>query len=106
MDKRSGVASGLLEGNVAHEDMVEAVRMLNPSFMVNTVLNSDNEIVSAYAGHWYEAHLQGCAAYASAHTAPVRLSSAHKSNMNAQHNLIGLEPGVTLCAALGMAPTN
>jgi lactate racemase len=72
MDKRSGVASGLLEGNIVHEDMVEAVRMLNPSFMVNTVLNSDNEIVSAYAGHWYEAHLQGCAAYAAAHTAPVR----------------------------------
>lgn len=72
MDKRAGVASGLLEGNAVHEDMVEAVRMLNPSFMVNTVLNSDNEIVSISAGHWYEAHLRGCAAYAAAHTAPVR----------------------------------
>jgi nickel-dependent lactate racemase len=72
MDKRAGVASGLLEGNVVHEDMVEAVRMLNPSFMVNTVLNGDNKIVSAYAGHWYEAHLRGCSAYAAAHTAPIR----------------------------------
>ncbi|HEX5085916.1 MAG TPA: nickel-dependent lactate racemase [Blastocatellia bacterium] len=71
MDKRAGVASGLLEGNIVHEDMVEAVRTLNPSFLVNTVLNGDSEVVSAYAGDWYEAHLRGCAEYAAAHTARI-----------------------------------
>ncbi|MET0622893.1 MAG: nickel-dependent lactate racemase [Pyrinomonadaceae bacterium] len=70
MDKRAGVTSGRLEGNPVHEDMVEAVSMFGPSFLVNTVLNGDNEIVAAYAGHWRDAHLRGCAEYAAAHTVP------------------------------------
>lgn len=70
MDKRAGVTSGRLEGNPVHEDMVEAVSMLNPSFLVNTVLNGDSEIAAAYAGHWRDAHLHGCAQYAAAHTVP------------------------------------
>jgi nickel-dependent lactate racemase len=71
LDKRAGVTSGRLEGNPVHEDMVEAASLLNPSFLVNTVLNGAGEIAAAYAGHWRDAHLHGCAQYAAAHTVPV-----------------------------------
>lgn len=71
LEKRTGVASGLLEGNAVHEDILEGVSMLNPPFLVNTVLNSANEIVAVYAGHWRDAHRKGCAEYNSAHAVPV-----------------------------------
>jgi len=70
MDKRAGVTSGRLDGNPVHEDMVEAVSLLDPSFLVNTVLNGAGEIAAVYAGHWRDAHLRGCAEYAAAHTVP------------------------------------
>lgn len=67
MDKRGGVASGLLAGNAVHEDMEEAVRLVNPSFLVNTVLNVRKEIVAVYAGDWRAAHRRGCEEYAASH---------------------------------------
>jgi nickel-dependent lactate racemase len=71
MNKRAGVASGLLEGNAVHEDMEEAVRFLPPSFLVNTVLNERKEIVAVYAGDWRAAHRKGCDEYAAAHSIAV-----------------------------------
>jgi nickel-dependent lactate racemase len=71
LEKRSGIASGCLDGNPVHEDMIEAVGMLNPSFLVNTVLDGHNEIVAVYAGHWRDAHRQGCDDYLASHTVVV-----------------------------------
>ncbi len=71
LEKRSGIASGSLDGNPVHEDMLEAVGMLNPSFLVNTVLDANNEIVAVYAGHWRDAHLRGCEEYLASHTVAV-----------------------------------
>lgn len=71
LNQREGIASGRLEGNVVHEDMEEAVGMLNPSFLVNTTLNAGNEIAALYAGHWRVAHRRGCHEYAASHTVEV-----------------------------------
>ncbi|HEX8474333.1 MAG TPA: nickel-dependent lactate racemase [Pyrinomonadaceae bacterium] len=71
MDKRIGVASGLLDGNAVHEDMEEAVGMLEPSFLVNTVLNARNEINAVYAGDWRAAHRRGCEEYSASHSVEV-----------------------------------
>lgn len=71
LNKREGIASASLDGNIVHQDMLEAVTMLGPSFLVNTVLNSENEIVSVYTGHWRDAHRQGCDEYALSHTVSV-----------------------------------
>jgi nickel-dependent lactate racemase len=71
LEKRSGIASGCLDGNPVHEDMIEAVGMLNPSFLVNTVLDGNNEIVAVYAGHWRDAHRRGCDEYLASHTVEV-----------------------------------
>jgi nickel-dependent lactate racemase len=71
LEKRSGIASGCLDGNPVHEDMIEAVGMLNPSFLVNTVLDANNEIVGVYAGDWRDAHRRGCEEYLASHTVVV-----------------------------------
>ena len=71
LEKRSGIASGCLDGNPVNEDMLEAVGMLNPSFLVNTVLDANNEIVAVYAGHWRDAHRRGCDEYLASHKVTV-----------------------------------
>ena len=71
LEKRDGIASGQLDGNPVHEDMIEAVGMLNPSFLINTVLGSDGEIVAVYTGHWRDAHRRGCEEYFAAHSVTV-----------------------------------
>ena len=72
LEKRAGIASGRLDGNVVHEDMEEGVRLLGPSFLVNTALNARGEIVSVAAGHWRDAHRAGCERYAATHSVPVQ----------------------------------
>ena len=71
LEKRASIVSGRLGGNPVHEDMTEACAMLDPSFLVNTVIGADGEVVAVYAGHWREAHRQGCDEYGDAHSAPA-----------------------------------
>jgi nickel-dependent lactate racemase len=51
---------GLLEGNPAHEDLAEACRMIDPDFIVNVVLSPDGGVIRVLAGHWEQAHREGC----------------------------------------------
>jgi len=51
---------GLLEGNPAHEDLVEACRMVDPDFIVNAVLSPEGNLIRVVAGHWEAAHREGC----------------------------------------------
>lgn len=69
LEKRPSIVSGRLDDNPVHEDMSEACGMLNPLFLVNTVIGTDGEVVAVYAGHWREAHRQGCDEYGVAHSA-------------------------------------
>ena len=55
---------GILAGNPVHEDLVEAVSMAPPSFLVNTLLTPEKTLFDAVAGHWQKAHEEGCAQYA------------------------------------------
>ena len=113
LQKREGVATGRLEGNAVHEDMDEAVSMLNPSFLVNTILNSRNEISSVYAGHWREAHRRGCNEYNAAHAVRIkgrrpvvivscggapRDANMIQSHKALEHAATALEPGGTMIA--------
>jgi nickel-dependent lactate racemase len=54
--------SGVLEGNPAHEDLMEACRMFDPDFLVNVVLAPDGKLIRVVAGHWEKAHREGCRA--------------------------------------------
>lgn len=54
--------SGVLDGNPAHEDLVEACRLFEPDFILNVVLSPEGRLVKAVAGHYERAHREGCAA--------------------------------------------
>jgi nickel-dependent lactate racemase len=51
---------GLLEGNPAHEDLLEACRLFDPDFLLNVVLSPSGEWVRVVAGHYDLAHRAGC----------------------------------------------
>lgn len=51
--------TGVLEGNLVHEDMTESARLAKVDFILNVVTNSKNEIVRAYAGDLEQAFCEG-----------------------------------------------
>ncbi|MDA8123156.1 MAG: nickel-dependent lactate racemase [Deltaproteobacteria bacterium] len=55
--------AGVLAGNPVHEDILEAVSMAPPCFLVNTLLTPDKKLFDVVAGHWQKAHEEGCARY-------------------------------------------
>ncbi|MGA7238909.1 MAG: nickel-dependent lactate racemase [Bryobacteraceae bacterium] len=52
--------SGKLDGNPAHEDLLEACRMADPDFIVNVVLSPEGKLIRVVAGHYELAHREGC----------------------------------------------
>jgi lactate racemase len=52
--------AGKLEGNPAHEDLLEACRMAEPDFLLNVVLSPDGKLIRVVAGHYEHAHREGC----------------------------------------------
>ncbi len=99
---------GTLEGNPAHEDLLEGCRMADPDFIVNVVLNPEGGLVRVVAGHYETAHREGCrtvdamfrteieepcdliVASAGGHPLDIDLRQAHKGLENA---CLALRPG-------------
>lgn len=52
--------AGVLENNPLHRDMLFAAKAANLAFIINVVIDADKRIIKAYAGHFDDAHLQGC----------------------------------------------
>jgi len=52
--------AGKLDGNPAHEDLLEACRIGDPDFIVNVVLSPDGPLIRVVAGHYDLAHREGC----------------------------------------------
>jgi nickel-dependent lactate racemase len=52
--------TGQLSGNPVHEDMTEAASFVNPTFLLNTISNSQGALAAVLAGHWERAFLKGC----------------------------------------------
>jgi len=51
-----GVRSGNILNNPIHEDMEEAAKMVNPSFMFNVIIGEDGKICDAVSGDFLKAH--------------------------------------------------
>lgn len=64
--------AGSLEENEMHQDMMEMARMVNPDFLLNAVFNPEGEIAGFYAGHWYEAWLEGCKKVKEIYGVPIK----------------------------------
>ncbi len=53
-------AAGRLDGNPVREDMEEMKDFFDVDFILNVVLDEHKHIIKAVAGHYYDAHRQGC----------------------------------------------
>jgi nickel-dependent lactate racemase len=62
--RRAGVGCGILDGNAVHETCERIAAEINPSFLVNTVINERGMCCKLYAGDWRAAHRRGCEEYA------------------------------------------
>jgi nickel-dependent lactate racemase len=51
--------TGVLEGNPVHEDMMEAAKIAKVDFILNIVINSNKELVKAFAGDLEKAFVEG-----------------------------------------------
>ena len=49
-----------LDGNPVHQAILEAARMINPDYILNTVLTADKQIARVFCGALETAHLAGC----------------------------------------------
>ncbi|HEU0265490.1 MAG TPA: nickel-dependent lactate racemase [Geobacterales bacterium] len=69
--KNPHATTGVLDGNPVHGAMMEACAMVEPAFILNTVLAPDKSLLAAFSGHWRHAHLEGCRYYGEAFSCPV-----------------------------------
>ena len=53
--------TGNLDGNLMHLDMMEAVSKIEPSFLLNVIMNASGQIGWAVAGDWQKAFMAGTA---------------------------------------------
>lgn len=69
--KHQFARSGILAGNPVHEDIVEAVSMVKPVFLFNTLLMPDKRIFDVVAGHWRKGHEEACGRYSRVFRIPL-----------------------------------
>lgn len=70
--KNSFAVTGNLGNNPVHSAMVEACAMVQPAFILNTVLSPQKLIIGVFAGHWRDAHEAGCHYYAENFAYPLQ----------------------------------
>jgi len=65
LDPRRGIHPNVrpcsLSGNPVHLDMLEAAHLVDNTFVLNTLLDTDNNVIGAVAGDLEAAHDEGCA---------------------------------------------
>ena len=52
--------TGSLEGNPVHRELLQAARLAEPDFLLNTVLSPNKQLLAVYCGELEQAHLAGC----------------------------------------------
>ena len=69
--RRAGVAAGLLHGNAVSEECQRVAALIEPSFLVNSIVDDRGRPEQVFAGDWREAHARACEAYVSAHAQKI-----------------------------------
>ena len=59
--KHPRATTGVLEGNPVHQALLQAARLVQPDFLLNTVLSPQKEFLGVFCGDLEQAHLAGCA---------------------------------------------
>ena len=103
--RRAGVGAGILAGNIVHEEFVEIVEKINPSFAVNSIVDETGAVTEIFAGNWRTAHERACQFYAARHTvkidekrAVVIVSGGFPSDLNMIQAHKALETAAAACA--------
>ena len=66
--RRSGVGSGLLNGNAVSEACERVAAMIDPAFSINTIVDGRGRSEKIFAGHWRSAHARACEHYIAGHS--------------------------------------
>lgn len=69
--RRTGVGTGLLDGNAVHEECQRIAALVAPGFLINTVTDGQGRAARVYAGDWREAHRAGCEEFRATHSAAI-----------------------------------
>jgi nickel-dependent lactate racemase len=66
--RRSGVGSGLLNGNAVSKACERVAALIDPAFSINAIVDERGRSEKIFAGHWRSAHARGCADYITGHS--------------------------------------
>lgn len=69
---RKEAKAGEIDENPVRQDLEEAISFVPIDFIVNVVLNEKKEIIKAVAGHYVEAHREGCKFLDSIYKIPIK----------------------------------
>ncbi len=70
--RKAGVGTGLLDGNVVHEQCERVAGLVRPTFGINTVVDELKRAVRIYCGDWRLAHRTGCESYLNDHSVAIQ----------------------------------
>ncbi len=66
--RRSGVGSGLLNGNAVSEACERVATLIDPAFSINAIVDERGRTEKIFAGHWRAAHARACEHYIAGHS--------------------------------------
>jgi len=69
--RRAGVAAGQLRGNAVSEECERAAAIVDPTFLINAIVDERGRVRDVFAGHWRAAHNRACEAYAAGHVKKI-----------------------------------
>ena len=69
--RNAKACTGNLDDNPVHLAILEAAKMIQPDFLLNTVLTTDKQIARVFCGDLEQAHLAGCELAQQLYTAPL-----------------------------------
>lgn len=69
--RRLGVGPGLLQGNPVHEAFIEAASNARPGFLINTIVDTQGNLLDLYCGDWIQSHEHASRAFAKRNSAVI-----------------------------------
>jgi lactate racemase len=69
--RRTGVGTGLLDGNAVSDACERVANLINPAFSISTIVNEQGRAEKVFAGHWRTAHRRACEEYLSTHSQTI-----------------------------------
>ena len=69
--RKAGVGTGLLDGNIVHEECERVASLVTPSFGINTIVDEKKRAAKVFCGDWRLAHRAGCDDYLRHHSVAI-----------------------------------